>query len=337
MTSTDADRRSLEERVQERVTALDNATLEELDDLLARIAAQPVAAEPPTGDTAVMTRRQALAAFGVGTLALVGSNIVTGRLAYGAGEGVASAGAQLELAKSATEAARLRGLLKLYEALEGIGIDALISAGIRAVKLPLDAIQFAASGMRNAIKAVDGLLGRFEAAIPGVINAIDTAENNLRWLLDDRLEALGRAVNQATERVEPVAEGLGRFFNGVLERIPGSLGDRVREIVGRLRELVAALPVQLRPVRDGLLKPLRQDWFAPGDAGLQGQLFTPIRQNLLNPLDGLLNKVNELTQRWEADLTAPVQQAILQRDAVRKEITAYRTAYNLPASETERA
>src|SRR3954447_19424147 len=168
------DRAVLEARVRDHLATLDAATLKELDDVLARMAEQPAAEPPPSGDPPVLTRRQALAALGVGGLALVGSNAVTGLVAYAAGDRVggvlgaaslaASEKARAEalaaqqkasadqLSAATAEANRLRGLLRLYETLEGIGLDSIIGAGLAALRAPLEVVQASINGLRTAVR-----------------------------------------------------------------------------------------------------------------------------------------------------------------------------------------
>ncbi len=311
-----------------------------------------------------ISRRQALAALGAGTAALIASNAVTGNLAYRVGDQAGAEAAAPQLARLTAdldtaaeglrrvtaeladvtaardqaladlrganlETLKLRGLIKLYETLEAIPIDSLISLGIKAVAAPFAAMQAAASALRGGVQGVDGALTRFEAAVPGVAQALDTAENNLRWVLEDRLEGLRRVVAAATERVEPLAEGLGAFFNGLIDRIPGSVGERIRDVIGRIRELLGSLDARLQPVRDAVVAPLRRDWFATDGSGVQGGLFTPLRQNVLSPLDTLLARISDLSGTWQANLVTPVEDAIRQRDAVRQQIRGYRAQHDL--------
>lgn len=296
-----------------------------------------------------VSRRQALAALGVGA-ALLGSNALTGSLAYRAGDRADDAATEARLAEVSAELERvtvardqaladlksasfdvvkLRGLLKLYETLEAIPIDAVIGAGIKAVAVPFAAVQAAASGLRTGIRVVEAALSRFEAAVPGLATALDAAENNLRWIVDDRLQGLRRVLDAAAERAEPLAEALGAFFNGLIERIPGSVGERIRDVVARIRELLGDLDTRLQPVRDGLVAPLRRDWFTPDQSGVQSSLFTPLQQTVLTPLDNLLTNISDLSGRWQADLVAPVEQTLQERAAVRQQIHGYRAQHEM--------
>ncbi len=357
------DRAALEERIQERLATLDAATLDQLDAMLERLAPAAVPTPTPTpmtppplpapasGDMPVLTRRQAIGALGLGAVALVGSNFVTGQVAYQAGDRLSAAGAEAavqaardeaaaqvataqreaaqQLAVANVETLRLRALVKLYETLEGVGIDAAIGIGLKAVAVPFEALKGAAQGLRGAVATVDAALTRFEAAIPTVSRALDTAENNIRWVIDDRLRALQGVLQSATDRVEPLTLALGSFFNGLIDRIPGSVGDRIRDVIGRIRELLGGLEGQLVPIRETLLAPLRRDWFAPGDTGLQGGLFTPLRQTLLTPLASFLDNLAGLAQTWQTQLVTPVEKALRERDAIRQQIVGYRAEHGL--------
>ncbi len=319
------DRDEVEKRIAQRLSALDDATLMQVEALTRSPAGeleQPGAATPPASPG--VSRRQLLAILGTGGIALVGTNVATGLLAgtrgTQLGELKASAAAELELA-------RLRGLLALYENLERIGIDLIILAAIGSLGLALGGLSTAARTLRDAVAFIDTALKRFEASLPTIQDGLKAAES-LAQGLGDRLAALRNLFSEATKPTQPLADALGEFMERLLDLLPGSVGDRIRQGLSIMRDLLAGLPAALDTLQNQLLAPLRATWFRE-DSGVQAGLFSPLRSRLLAPLNDFLTAFAGLTDQWERELVQPVQQALQEREDIRAQIAEYKRQHNL--------
>lgn len=301
------------ERISQRLQTLDHQTLLRLDELT-----EQVEADGEIRAAEGMTRRRFLRG------ALVGG--VAG-LAVGAGGGlVAWEAAQLE---GAAEALKLKGLLALYESLEKIELDAIVSTGMAAVGLLLKGVEGGSLAIKTGLDTVEGLLLDFEGAFPTIRAGIEWTEGVVSALAD-RLQALEDAIEQVLEKAQPVTEALGSFFDFVLDVLPFGYGDRIRAILDRIGDLVTSIPETVEGINTKLLQPLRRDWFSEEEGkGLKGGLIDPIVTRLLDPLEAFLGRLAELVGSWEEKLVGPVQEAIGERDAIRGEIARYKAEQGL--------
>jgi hypothetical protein len=263
-------------------------------------------------------------------------------LAVAAGTGVAVwqvADAELLTAKDAAEAAlqenqsaaeaelaRMQGLVDLYENLEKIGLDAILETGMTAVALPVAAVEVGA-------KALKAGLDWAEEALLALGKALPTARESILWLEDQvslvagGIEQLETAVRRALNRVtdNPVAEALGDFATMILDNLPFSLGDKIRNVLDGMVVLVTSVDELVAGVNSHLLEPLREGWFAEEDGkGLAETLIDPLVENILDPLESHLVNLAVLADNWHNDLMAPSQQALAERSEVHQEILQYK-------------
>jgi hypothetical protein len=301
------------ERISQRLQTLDHQTLLRLDELT-----EQVEADGGMRAAERMTRRRFLRG------ALVGG--VAG-LAVGAGGGlVAWETAQLE---GTAEALKLKGLLALYESLEKIELDAIVSTGMAAVGLLLKGVEGGSLAIKAGLDTVEGLLLDFEGAFPTIRTGIEWTEGVVSALAD-RLQALEDAIERVLEKAQPITEALGGFFDFVLDVLPFGYGDRIRAILDRIGDLVTSIPETVEGINTKLLEPLRRDWFSEEEGkGLKGGLIDPTVTKLLDPLEAFLGRLAELVGSWEEKLVGPVQEAIGERDAIRGEIARYKAEEGL--------
>jgi hypothetical protein len=309
------------ERISQRLQALDRETLLKLDELTEQVATE--------GEMLVaegMTRRRFLRG------ALVGG--VAG-LAVGAGGGVVAwktgttAGRTAAELKAAAEALKLKGLLALYEGLEKIELDAIVSTGMAAVGLLLKGVEGGSLAIKAGLDTVEELLLDFEGAFPTIRAGIEWTEGVVSALAD-RLQSLEDAMESVLEKAEPITEALGGFFDFVLDLLPFDYGDKIRAILDRIGDLVTSIPETVEGVNTKLLEPLRRDWFSEEEGkGLKGGLIDPIVTRLFDPLEAFLGRLAELVGSWEEKLVRPAENAISERDAIRREIVRYKAEQGL--------
>jgi hypothetical protein len=303
-------------RINQRLQALDYQTLLKLDELTEQVEAdrEILAAEE-------MTRRRFLQG------ALVGG--VAG-LAVGAGGSLVAwetgTAAGLE---AAAEALKLKGLLALYENLETIGLDAIVSTGVAAVGLLLEGVESGSLVIKASLDTVEGLLLDFEEAFPTIRAGIEWTEGVVSAFAD-KLQALEDAIEGVLEKAQPITDALGSFFNFVLDLLPFGYGDRVRVTLDRIDDIVTSIPEAVEGINAKLLEPLRRDWFSEEKGkGLKAGLIDPIVTGLLDPLEALIGKLAKLMGSWEEKLAGPVQKAISERDAIREKIARHKAEEGL--------
>jgi hypothetical protein len=309
------------ERINQRLEALDYQTLLKLDELTEQVEAdrEVLAAEE-------MTRRRFLQGALVGGVAGLavgaGGSLVTWETGTAAGR----MAAELE---AAAEALKLKGLLALYENLEKIGLDAIVSTGVAAVGLLLKGVESGSLAIKAGLDTVEGLLLDFEGAFPTIRAGIEWTEGVVSAFAD-RLQALEDAIEGVLEKAQPITEALGSFFNFMLDLLPFGYGDRVRVTLDRIDDIVTTIPEAVEGINAQLLEPLRRNWFSEEEGkGLKVGLIDPIVTGLLDPLEAFLGKLAELVGSWEEKMAGPAQKAIGERDAIREQIALYKAEEGL--------
>jgi hypothetical protein len=304
------------ERINQRLQGLDYQTLLKLDELT-----EQVEADREVLATEGMTRRRFLQGALVGGVAGLAVGAGGSLVAWETGTAAGRMAAELE---ATAEALKLKGLLTLYENLEKIGLDAIVSTGVAAVGLLLEGVETGSLAIKAGLDTVEGLLLDFEEAFPTIRAGIEWTEGVISAFAD-KLQALEDAIEGVLEKAQPITEALGSFFNFVLDLLPFGYGDKIRVTLDRIDDIVTSIPETVEGINTKLLEPLRRDWFSEEEGkGLKAGLIDPIVVGLLDPLEAFLGKLAELMDRWEEKLVGPVQKAISERDAIREQISLYK-------------
>jgi hypothetical protein len=295
------------------------------DDTLLRIASLLEAAEEGNGDKPVLfaggiNRRQFLAGVTAGGAALVSTNLATGLVAGSLGTRTGQAVAQLE---SEAELLKMRGLLALYENLERVGIDALLSTGLAVFSLSLEGLETGITALESGVSLVDAGVTALEGAFPTVRRGLILVEG-LFSNLESKVERLQELMSEVQEVVSPLSDAVGSFFSSLVERIPG-VGPAIVDALDRISELTGSLPDAIGEVRSRLLEPLREDWFTDDEeSGLKGKLLNPLQDKLLEPLENHLGDLADAIDDWQGQLIDPVEDALSEREAIRQQIADYK-------------
>jgi len=309
------------ERINQRLQALDYQTLLKLDELTERVEAdrEALAAEG-------MTRRRFLQGALVGGVAGLAVGAGGSLVAWETGTAAGRTAAELE---ATAEALKLKGLLALYENLEKIGLDAIVSSGVAAVGLLLEGVESGSLAIKASLDTVEGLLLDFEEAFPTIRAGIEWTEGVVSAFAD-KLQALEDAIERVLEKAQPITKALGSFFDFVLDLLPFGYGDKIRVTLDRIDDIVTSIPEAAEGINAKLLEPLRRDWFSEEEGkGLKAGLIDPIVTGLLDPLEAFLGKLAEMVGGWEEKLAGPVQKAISERDAIREQIARYKAEEGL--------
>jgi hypothetical protein len=309
------------ERISQRLQNLDYQTLLKLDELTEQVEAdrEVLAAEG-------MTRRRFLQGALVGGVAGLAVGAGGGLVAWETGTAAGRTAAELE---ATAEALKLKGLLALYENLEKIGLDTIVSTGVAAVGLMLEGAESGSLAIKAGLDTVERLLLDFEEAFPTIRAGIEWTEGVVSAFAD-KLQALEDAIQGVLEKAQPITEALGSFFNFVLDLLPFGYGDKIRVTLDRIDDIVTSIPQAVEGINTKLLEPLRRDWFSEEEGkGLKGGLIDPIVTRLLDPLEAFLGKLAELVGSWEEKLSGPIQKAISERDAIREQIARYQAEEGL--------
>jgi hypothetical protein len=271
-------------------------------------------------ETITLTRRQALTALGLGAVTLTATHL---GVAYEAAQWAEQEPRQTNAALAA-QVEKLQGLLALYEHLDQIGIDAVVSTALAAFKIFLDKLRGGVGLLRDGVNAVEGTFNGFQNTFGAIRDGLTTAEaavNNVAALLKNAEDWLG----QTTSPLQPLIQQVHQFFDDLLSKIPFGVGDNIRKTIDGLIGLVVAVPAMVQDVNTSLLEPLRTGWFSDDRAkNLQGALLDPVSHQVLEPLKNFLGDVDQTLAHWESDVSTPVQAALDGRAAVRQQIAEYK-------------
>lgn len=316
--SENKQREALRTRIVERLASCDEDTLSRIEEMLR--PAQAGADEEPLLLSSGITRRQFLVGTAAGGAALVSTNVATGLVAGALGAKAGEAKAELE---SGVELFKLRGLLALYESLERVGMDALLSTGVAVLSLSLDGLELGILGLEKGVSLVDGAVSTVERAFPTIRTGLRLAES-LVASIERRVIQVQELMGQVQDVVSPLTDALGSFFSSLVERIPG-IGPQIVDTLDRISELVGSLPRAIGQIRTGLLEPLREDWFGDDEEeGLKGKLLNPLQEDLLEPTEEFLGDLAAAIDDWQQELIEPVEQALSERQVIRQQIAEYK-------------
>lgn len=286
-------------RIIERLDRLDDATLDELD----RLTRQAVLGQFPAPEAP--SRRQFLKAAAAGG-ALVA---LTGGLAVGYGY----------WSVLRQDAIRMSSLVALYEEMDRLGLDAKLGAALVAIGNRIGTLRAAAESLRAGLQGGRAALLEFQSGFAPL-------QAGLRWLrqsvttLSQRLLALENSVNGLLELTGPLTETVGGFLRWILDRLPGSAAEQVRDGLERLGEVVSPLPDLVEGLHQRILEPL-EAWFDARSAeGLGPNLVDPLLTLVLDPAEALLDQIVELFRSWEEEWAGSLQQTLERRQAIREQI-----------------
>jgi hypothetical protein len=316
----DQQRQALIGHIARHLNDLDDQTLLSLADLT-REAALNVETVNVAGGS-VSRRRFLTATLAGGFIAATAGAVAVWQ--YGSGRGQ----------ELSDEMARLWGLVHLYEKLEGAELDPVVTAGLATVGAALSALAAAAELVKAGAQVVEDALNKFEAALPIIRDGITWLESLLSDL-SQRIHLLEDAIGRALNEVNPITQALGAFFNSVLNLLPFGGGQKIKEVLDRIGEIVNIIPKSIADINVKILTPLRDDWFSdsPGK-GLKGGLIEPVITKLLDPLQAMVGRLSELLRQWDTDLSTPTKNVMGQREAIRQEITDYKARYQLQSPQS---
>ncbi len=315
----DERRRELKESIEEALDSCEDDTLLGVAQLLHRT--EDAEDERQTLFAGGVNRRQFLVGAAAGGAVLVSTNLATGLVAGSLGSKAGHAVAQLE---SEAELLKLRGLLALYENLEQVGIDALLSTGVAALSLSLEGLQAGITVLEKGVSLVDAGVSAFERSFSSIRGGLVLVEG-LFASVETRVEQLQETMSEVQEFVAPVSDAVGSLLSSLVERVPG-VGPATLDALDRISELTGALPDAIGEVRSRLVEPLREDWFTDDEeSGLKGELLNPLQEELLEPLETFLGDLADAIDQWQGDLVDPVEEALTEREAIKRQIADYKT------------
>lgn len=327
----DRKRAMMEMRVMEGLRQLDDSTLKDLEQWLA----QPVVeGAPRTGASGRgLTRRQAIVGTVLGAAGIAGAGAAGTYLGQSDAvqEGARAIASANDTIQSWQERANALGarleeageLINLFDRLENVGLDSVVSAGLSAVASALGGAIELAQGLREGLQVARNNINQLDQGLAVLDNGLDGVEGAVTRLsglmqgLEDRLRAAG-------EPVSPVTDALGSFFTGLISKIPFGVGDRILETIDRIQAVIGAIPESIENINRDLIAPLRQTFFPREGESINVRLLDPLTALIFTPAERMLSGLAALAETWQTTLEQPALEKIEARKEIRKEIAAFR-------------
>jgi hypothetical protein len=299
-------------RIIERIERLDDPSLEELDRLI-REAMTASRRRRPGGTT----RREFIT-----TIAASGALVATtsGLAAWQLGSG--------KLDAVQEEVRALRELAELYEEMDAVGLDAQLAAQSVSLSELVADTRTAAESLEPGLASGRAALQDFQSRFPPLQSAFQWLQRTASTL-SQRLLALENSVNALLGIAGPLRETTGGFMSWLLDQLPASAPEAGREALERTGEIISTLTDLQEGLYTHILEPTA-DWFSPRpDAGLNGQVVSPVVDGVLDPGERLLGEVIELAEAWESQLHGPAEQSLQRRAEIRARIRQHRETHDL--------
>ena len=233
------------------------------------------------------------------------------------------AAAQAEIDTMSQQRDGLLSLVGLYEALEEIGLDGIIDAGLALLESPLEAA-------RNLVGLLESGIAIGLGALADLAEAIPSPQEGLIWLKGEvsalliNLDALKDRIEDVIEPIEPFTTLVINFILDVLNKLPFGLGNPARGGLETIQSIVTGLPLLADGVTSDVLDPLDTMFSQDNRTNLTGTLINPLQDDLIDPAGNTVEALNTLDQTYQNELMAPVQSALGERAAIRTQIEEQR-------------
>ena len=241
--------------------------------------------------------------------------------------------AKLVAAQTALDAAnerlaRSQELVGLFNQLEGVGLDNVVSIGLGVLAGALSGVAGPAAVLRDGVSAAQGLLTDFEQVLPNFSGA-------MAWLGEQVVKtkvALWAVETSAQHTTNSALSGLtavfGGFVGSVLDYLPFNLGANVRNTLSQVQNLLEGVTAMADQAPDQVLLKISH-YVDDTPQGWKQAMITPLRNNTLAPADQVLAAVSGANDAFKTSLADPANAALQQRQALRDQIANLRTAYQI--------
>lgn len=236
--------------------------------------------------------------------------------------------AQTALETANERVARSKELIGLYNQLDGVGLDNVVSSGLGIVAGALAGVAGPAGLLRDGVDAAHGLLTNFEQVLPNFSAA-------MAWLGDQVVKikvALWAVETTAQQAANSSLSGVTAVFGGfvgfVLDHLPFNIGANVRQTLTEVQNLLAGATAMSDQAADQVLLKISH-YVDDGPQGWKQAMITPLRNNTLAPADQVLTAVSGAGDAFATSLKDPANAALQQRQALRDQIANFRSTHGI--------
>jgi hypothetical protein len=236
--------------------------------------------------------------------------------------------AQTQLKDTGLQLTKHQELAGLYDQLEGIDLDTVVTTGLAAMTTGLGAVSGLAPLLHDGLALARNLLVGFEQALPDFQEAMTWLGDqilNLRLNLYSIEVAAQQTINQA---INGLTEVFGEFANFVLDHLPFNIGAKVRETLATIQHLLNGLTDMADGADEKVLGRISQR-VGDGPQSWKRTLVKPLRDKTLSPIEKMLTAITEVETTFTTNLNDPAQAALKERTALKEKITTFRKTNGL--------
>jgi hypothetical protein len=232
-----------------------------------------------------------------------------------------------QLAGAQTQLEKYKKLMALFEKLDSVKFDKLVSDGLTAASAGfltvLAATPLVAAGLevaRNLFDNFERQLVLFRASVDWLKSQIDSLNGNIG--------VVEAAIGQAMRSLDPLTSRMTQLVDYILANLPFGIGQSVKITLKAINDLYQSLPPLATGATAQVLNVLI-DPFSSGEKSLTYTLLKPVREKMFDPSEKLATQFKTLNDIYLRDLHLPVRQAVEDRAKVLDEIAEYRRANSL--------
>ena len=236
----------------------------------------------------------------------------------------------IQLADATERIGVLSGLVALYEQLDEVDVSATVQNGLSTVADSIDELVEHTPTLSEGIALGQQALIEVEEHLPlledgrvwleAQMNKLDTFYNSIEVILRDVLETVGSFLDLVEN-----------WFTGVRKWLPFGIDEKAALVITALSDLVAETPQTVGGMDTYVAKPL-DAWLMreEGDTPrLQQNLIKPIREQVLAEADATINRAHKVKSSYQEQLALPVEETLISRKAIHKQISLYRQQYQI--------
>jgi hypothetical protein len=238
------------------------------------------------------------------------------------------AAAQAALNSANDRLAHSNELINLYNQLEGVGLDNVVSTGLGVLGGALAGLGGPVGLLRDGVDAAHGLLNGFEQTLPDFNTAMAWLGQqvvNIRVALWAVESAAQQAANSTLSGVTAV---FGGFVGFGLAHLPFNIGANVRKTLTEVQNLLTGVTAMADQAPEQVLLKISR-YVDDGPQSWKQALIAPLRLNTLTPAGDVLAGVAGASDAFKTSLHDPASAALQQRQALRDQIANFRAAHGL--------
>lgn len=237
----------------------------------------------------------------------------------------------LELGQTTEKLTLLTGLLGLYEQLDRLELGDKVEAGIATMGEALTNLVADLPTVEEGVALGVARLDEFAAHVP-------LLESGRSWLANHTSKMaqyyalFEQMLQTAVERLDPVLDMLQSWFDDILKWLPFGMGRTAVQVMSTLTDLIRETPNTIHGTETNIAQPL-DVWLKKETAEsltpIAQRLFTPLREQALQPAQNLATKTRATKQLYEDEMVVRLGAAVANRRIIQELIAQYRANHGL--------